>query len=152
VTPESRTSHTPAATPFAEGIYAITSTGRHSHLAYHITAPALGEVQQDLGLREKGSFVVAVRNPTVPGPPNVSVRKSADYPPEIMQRFRGLRWIPLVPEMLDYEDAQFLIIGEAFGTIEKAAEAPAEDEGKSEELPVEEIEKLEDEVSSSTGF
>lgn len=56
-TKTSGTSVTPAATPFAEGIYAITSTGRESHLAYHITVPEqIGEVQKELGVHEKGSF------------------------------------------------------------------------------------------------
>ena len=39
--------HTPAATPIGEGIYAITQTGRETHLAYILTIPSeLGEVQQ----------------------------------------------------------------------------------------------------------
>lgn len=56
-TKTSGTSNTPAATPFAEGVYAITSTGRESHLAYFITVPEkIGEVQKELGVDEKGSF------------------------------------------------------------------------------------------------
>ena len=39
--------HTPAATPIGEGVYAITSTDRETHLAYILTIPSeLGEVQQ----------------------------------------------------------------------------------------------------------
>ena len=39
--------HTPAATPIGEGVYAITETGRDTHLAYILTIPSeLGEVQQ----------------------------------------------------------------------------------------------------------
>ena len=39
--------HTPAATPIGEGVYAITETGRETHLAYILTIPSeLGEVQQ----------------------------------------------------------------------------------------------------------
>jgi len=65
-----------------------------------------------------------------------------------MQKFRGLRWMPLEPELLDYNNTQILIIGEGLGSVEKATE---EQEGDAEdgkkEAPVEEIEKLEDEVS-----
>ena len=39
--------HTPAAAPIGEGVYAITQTGRETHLAYILTIPSdLGEVQQ----------------------------------------------------------------------------------------------------------
>ena len=38
--------------------YAITSTGRESHLAYHLTVPSsIGEIQKELGLNEKGRYV-----------------------------------------------------------------------------------------------
>jgi hypothetical protein len=55
------TRHTQAATPIAEGVYTISSTGRESHLAYHITLPDLGEVQKDIGLNEKGSYIVSAK-------------------------------------------------------------------------------------------
>lgn len=77
------TRHTPAATPIAEGVYAITSTGRESHLAYILTIPSeLSEVQKDVGLRERGSFVASVRNPKYEGPANTNLPKGPDYPQE----------------------------------------------------------------------
>lgn len=77
------TRHTPAATPVGEGIYAITTTGRESHLAYILTIPAeLSEVQQDIGLRERGSFVTSTKNPKYPGPANANLPKGPDYPKE----------------------------------------------------------------------
>jgi len=42
------TSHTPAAAPFSEGVYVITSTGRESHLAYQITYPEIGDIQKEV--------------------------------------------------------------------------------------------------------
>jgi hypothetical protein len=92
---------------------------------------------------------VTVRNPAFPGPPGVSFRKTATYPAEIMQKFRGLRWMPLVPELLDYENTQLLLIGEGLGTIGKAAEGEQDGDRKdgAKEMPIEEIERLEDEVS-----
>ena len=75
--------HTPAATPVAEGVYAITTTGRESHLAYIITIPSeLSEVQRDVGLRERGSFVTSLKNPQYPGPANTNLPKGPDYPEE----------------------------------------------------------------------
>ena len=75
--------HTPAATPIGEGIYAITTTGRESHLAYILTIPSeLNEVQQDVGLRERGSFVTSVKNPQYPGPANTNLPQGPEYPKE----------------------------------------------------------------------
>jgi hypothetical protein len=77
------TRHTPAATPVGEGIYAITTTGRESHLAYILTIPAeLSEVQRDIGLRERGSFITSTKNPCYPSPQNASLPEGPDYQKE----------------------------------------------------------------------
>jgi hypothetical protein len=77
------TRHTPAATPVGEGIYAITTTGRESHLAYILTIPAeLSEVQKDVGLRDRGSFITSTKNPKYPSPANASLPQGPDYPKE----------------------------------------------------------------------
>jgi hypothetical protein len=144
---QSSTSHTPAATPVAEGIYAITSTGRESHLAYQITVPEIGEIQKELGILEKGSFVVSVKNPNAPGPANATLNNPAKYPESTQKKFRNLRWSPLEPEMLDYENTQFLIIGEGFGQLGRAVEEQSKDKKDDEkEAPEEEMETLEEEV------
>jgi hypothetical protein len=102
-----------------------------------------------MGINEKGSYVVSVKNPTTPAPGNVSLPKGADYPESIMQKFRGLRWMPLEPEVLEYENTQILIIGEGMGNVEKAMEEQEEDaKDSAKDAPAEEMEKLEDEVSS----
>ena len=75
--------HTPAASPVGEGIYAITSTGRESHLVYVLTLPEkLGEVQKEMGLKEKGSFIISTKNPEYPGPANARLPKPPEYPKE----------------------------------------------------------------------
>jgi hypothetical protein len=77
------TRHTPAATPAAEGVYAITTTGRESHLAYMLTLPSeLGEVQKELGLKEKGSFIISTRNPKYDPPRGTALPKGPEYPKE----------------------------------------------------------------------
>ncbi|KAG4433190.1 hypothetical protein IFR05_011325 [Cadophora sp. M221] len=146
-TKTSGTSHTPSATPFAEGIYAITSTGRESHLAYHLTVPAsIGEIQKELGLNEKGSFVISAKNPNAPGPANATLDNPASYPEDIQKKFRNLRWMPLEPELLNYQNTQFLIIGEGMGEMGKAVEEMSKDAKDNEkEKPIEELEKLEEE-------
>ncbi|KAL2441754.1 hypothetical protein ABEF95_016480 [Exophiala dermatitidis] len=142
-TKTSGTSHVPPATPLAEGVYAITSTGRESHLAYIITIPGeLGEVQKELGLRERGSFIMSVKNPTQPQPSNTNLPKDPEYPKEILDEFGSLRWKPLEPKYLDYPNAQVLIIG---GHWDKATEQRPKDERENDAPPEEELEKLEGE-------
>lgn len=75
--------HTPSATPVGEGVYAIIKAGRESHLAYILTIPSeLGEVQKDIGLRHRGSFVTTAKNPQYPGPQNTRFSESPTYPRE----------------------------------------------------------------------
>lgn len=75
------TRHTPSATPIGEGVYAITTTGRESHLAYILTIPReLNEVQKDVGLQARGSFVTSVKNPQYPGPANTNLPKGPEFP------------------------------------------------------------------------
>ncbi|KAG9790873.1 hypothetical protein KCU88_g1222, partial [Aureobasidium melanogenum] len=136
-------SHVPPATPLAEGVYAITSTGRESHLAYIITIPSeLGEVQKELGLHERGSFIMSVKNPTQPQPSNTNLPKDPEYPKEILDEFGSLRWKPLEPKYLDYPNAQVLIIG---GHWDKATEQRPKDDRENNAPPEEELEKLEGE-------
>ncbi|KAI9722861.1 MAG: hypothetical protein M1828_004427 [Chrysothrix sp. TS-e1954] len=142
------TRQAPAATPMAEGVYAITTTGRDSHLAYMLTLPSeLGEVQKDIGFAEKGSFVLSLKNPGYEGPANTNLPQGPGFPKEIQEEFRGLRWMPLQPKHLDYPNAQFLLIGEASGELGKAVEPSTKDEKHDKETPLEEMEKLEDEDS-----
>jgi hypothetical protein len=73
--------HTPAATPVGEGVYAITTTGKESHLVYILTTPSsLGEVQKKLGLRERASFIVSAKNPKFPAPGNARLPEGPKYP------------------------------------------------------------------------
>jgi hypothetical protein len=142
------TRHNSPATPIGEGVYALTEVGNSTHLAYMLTIPEKPEqVQDDLGLREKGSFVVSLKNPTRKGPANATLDKKPDYPQEFIDDFRGLAWMPIhKAEYLNYPNAQLLLIGESQDKFSKAVEASEKDKkddnkGSAEE----ELEKLEDE-------
>lgn len=77
------TRHTPAATPIGEGVYAITTTGRESHLVYMLTLPQkLGEVQKALKVKEQGSFIISTKNPKYPAPASARLPKGPEYPKE----------------------------------------------------------------------
>ena len=73
------------AQPIGEGIYAIAKSDneRQSHFVYMLTIPEKpSELQQDFGLQEKGSFVISVRNPKTPAPPNAGIPEPAKYSQE----------------------------------------------------------------------
>lgn len=78
------TRRTEPVTTVAEGVYAITRTeNRTTHLAYATTIPSdLGEVQEDLGLRSQGSFIISVKNPERPGPASARLPQGPQYPRE----------------------------------------------------------------------
>ncbi|OAX84541.1 hypothetical protein ACJ72_01086 [Emergomyces africanus] len=132
------TTHTPAATPIAEGVYTITSKDRVSYLAYHLTVPSeLRDVQKDIGLKSRGSFIASAKNPQYAGPETARLPQGPEFPQKVQDEFDDLRWVPLRPEFLDYPKAQFLLIG---GTHHEPAEA-----GK-------EVEKLEHQDESRTSL
>ncbi|CAF9907176.1 hypothetical protein IMSHALPRED_005460 [Imshaugia aleurites] len=139
--------HTPAATPIGEGVYAITQTGRETHLAYILTIPSeLGEIQQGVGLKQRGSYITSAKNPQSSGPANASLPQGAEYPQEILDEFHGRGWMPLQPKLLNYENTQFLLIGHNDDALEKATKPQEGEEEKPEkETPLEEMETLEHE-------
>ncbi|ROT41904.1 hypothetical protein SODALDRAFT_286833 [Sodiomyces alkalinus F11] len=138
------TSHVPPATPAAEGVYAITSTGRESHLVYMLTLPEeLGEVQEELGLKKEGSFIVSTKNPSYPGPANAQLPKKPEFSQGIMDEFAKKRWIPSKPAHFDFVNAQLLLVGEH--GVEKATEPQKDDEADGKEEPKEVLEEFEDE-------
>lgn len=149
------TRHTPPVTPLVEGVYAITTTGRTSHFAYEVTLPEkeLGQVQKDVGFTSKGSFVVSAKNPEFPGPANAQLDKRPEWPEDLQNEFRGLRWMGLQARHLDYANAQFLLIGEGRDELRKAGEGEEGDQEKAEqkETAADELELLEDEDSHRTG-
>lgn len=138
------TRHTDPVTPVAEGVYLITRTeDATTHLVYSTTIPTeIGEVQEDLGIKDQGSFVVSVKNPERSGPASASLPQKPDFSKEIIEEFRGLAWTEVKPKYLDHEYCQILLIGE---NTDKAVEPTKKDEKHNKETPKEEIEQLEHE-------
>merc|ERR1712187_40186 len=134
------------ARPYAEGVYAITSSKRASHLAYIITIPnEIGSVQEDFGIRLRGSWIVQAKNLKFPGPASAQLPKKPEYHEEIREKFADYRWVPLEPVFINYPNAQFLMIGEAQDELGKAAIAEPGGKRENQEQPGEELEKLEQE-------
>ncbi|KAJ4303779.1 hypothetical protein N0V90_002680 [Kalmusia sp. IMI 367209] len=128
----------------AEGVYFISRTeDRSTHLVYAITIPSdIGEVQEDLGLRPQGSFIISVKNPERPGPANANLPQGPGFPKEIIEEFRGLAWSEVKPKYLDYANTQILLIGE---NTENAVQATKKDQKHDKVSPKEELEQLEHE-------
>ncbi|KAH7410371.1 tetrapyrrole biosynthesis, uroporphyrinogen III synthase [Phaeosphaeria sp. MPI-PUGE-AT-0046c] len=138
------TRHVDPVTPIAEGVYALTRTeDRTTHLVYSTTIPAeLGEIQEDLGIKDQGSFIVSVKNPERSGPASASLPQKPDFSKEIIEEFRGLAWTEVKPKYLDHPYCQILLIGEH---MEKGVEPTTKDKKHEKETPQEELEKLEHE-------
>jgi hypothetical protein len=107
----------PEARPAGEARYAIVEHGDHTHLAYVLELPPRpGPAQEAFGIRPEASYVVAVRNPRAPAPPNTGLQppQRVDYPSELLERFRDRRFAPLDdPRFLEYEGAEIVLIGAA---------------------------------------
>jgi uroporphyrinogen-III synthase len=134
---------TPPVTPVGEGVYVITCAKNKSHLAYMLAIPQeLGEVQRDLGICERGSFVLSFKNPKIGGPAHARLGKEPKLPGDLSAKFRGRRWMPVdEARVLDYENVQLLLIGEGQGELRGAVET----ESNREESVKAELEELEEE-------
>lgn len=65
------TRHTPGVSLLGEGVYATSYSGSDNttkHVSYVVTIPQeIGKVQEDIGLAEKGSFIISVKSPESSG-------------------------------------------------------------------------------------
>ena len=103
------------ARPAAEGIYAIARHDGHTHLAYVIELPERrGPAERELNIKREASYVVAVKNPESPSPPNVGLgpHEEARFPKSLQQKFQGRRFLPVdPPDFLDHDGAELMLIG-----------------------------------------
>lgn len=106
--------HLAAARPAGEGAYALQRDGRNLLLAYRLELPTeLGAVQQELRIAQKAAYVVALKNPDVPNPPNIGLREEdrVHFPPKEQREFHGTSWSAADKHLLDFERAEFVLIG-----------------------------------------
>jgi hypothetical protein len=104
----------PAARPVGEGVYQILRHEDHTHLVYALELPKTPkEAQENLQIAEEASYVVSIKNPDTPTPPQAGIPEEAqpDYPKELQARFDGRKFGDLdPPDFLDYEGTQLLLI------------------------------------------
>ena len=104
----------PAARPAGEGVYALLRRGRNLHLTYELELPEQpGKVQEELNIAKQGAYILSIRNPETPSPPGVGLpeRDEAHYPKPLQREFRGRRFATEDPRLLDFEGAEFVLIG-----------------------------------------
>lgn len=104
----------PAARPAGEGVYALVRHGRNVRLAYSLELPKHpGPVQKALKIAPEGSIILSVKNPDKPSPRSVGLgeAREADYPKTLRKKFGSRRFAAAEPELLDYEGAEFVMIG-----------------------------------------
>ena len=105
-----------AAAPAGEGKYSIVKHDGHTELAYLLELPEIpGPTQREFEIKKEASYIISVKNPniSVPGFASfASSEKKPQYPKHLMEKFGDRRWINVEdPQLLDYENAQLLLIG-----------------------------------------
>lgn len=104
----------PAARPCGEGKYALLYVNDSQHLTFSLSRPQQpGKVQRDLNIPTEGSFALNIKNPDKSAPDNADLPEGqqADYPKSLQQLFRDRRFADEDPRLLDYEGAQFVLVG-----------------------------------------
>lgn len=104
----------PAARPAGEGAYALVRHEDHTHIAYVLALPEEpGPVQRALEIEREPSYIISVKNPEAPSPPEAGLPpdEAAKYSKELEEKFHGRRFLPVdPPELLDYPGAQLLLM------------------------------------------
>ena len=93
---------------------ALVRRGRNLYLTYELELPERpGKVQDELNIERQGAYILSIRNPEKPAPPGAGLteREEAHYPKSLQREFRGRRFAAEDPHLLDYEGAEFVLIG-----------------------------------------
>lgn len=105
----------PAGRPAGEGVYAIARHEDHTHLVYALELPdEPGASQRALRVAEEGSYILSVKNPEAPSPPNAGLaeERRADFPKRLQGLFEERRFIPVdPPDFLDHPGAELVLVG-----------------------------------------
>jgi hypothetical protein len=104
----------PPVRPAGEGVYALIKRGRNLRLTYELELPLRpGEVQQELNIERQAAYILSIKNPEVGSPPGAGLpdRDEAHYPKPLEQEFRSRRFASEDPRLLDYEGAEFILVG-----------------------------------------
>lgn len=103
------------ARPAGEGKYAIVEEDGNSYLTYALEFPEeAGEVQKELRIREKASYVLNIKNPETGAPAGLGLRREQkpELPARLREKFGDRRFVAATdPELLNFEGLEILFIG-----------------------------------------
>jgi hypothetical protein len=106
-----------------EGKYLFLTHEQHTHLCFQLTDFDKGNaLQQEFHLTAQADYLISVKNPQVSSPTGAGLpsQEKANYPLNLQNNFGDYRFIPLIsPEYLNYEGAEFIIIGKDKSDIEE---------------------------------
>lgn len=109
----------------AEGKYKIFKHGDHTHLSYTLDLPKeLGDDCKELNIGQEGSYLINLKineaNIETEGLPKDAEERSAN----VTEELPGVKFIPLdPPSMIDYEGAEFILVGSTDGAKSDQGEA-----------------------------
>lgn len=105
------------ARPTGEGVYALVKHLAHTHLVYYLELPQrLGEVQKKLQIARQGNYVVTIKSPQIPTPPDANLppltRRSMPMPSNVTEQFKGRKYMTVhTPGLLDNEGSTLFVVG-----------------------------------------
>jgi len=102
------------AVPAGEGKYSIVEHEGHSELAYMLELPVIpGPTQREFQIKKEASYIISIKNPDIQVRGyNAFLDRKPAYPKTLKEKFGDRRWISVDdPQILDYENAQLLLIG-----------------------------------------
>ncbi len=116
--------HQPGARIIGVGRYGIVEHGDHAHLTYGLDPKTeRAELHEALNIASEASMIAAVFNPLARWSRQATLQYGGDaedaapfrepsiFPDELQARFGDLRFLPLDPELLDYEGSELVLIG-----------------------------------------
>jgi hypothetical protein len=125
------------ATPAGEGKYSIVKHDNHTELAYILELPEIpGPTQREFEIKNEASYIISVKNPDiqVSGFAAFSApEKKPHYPEYLKEMFGERRWINVQdPNLLNYENAQLLLIGARKKDVEEELGIDIDEEKESQ--------------------
>jgi hypothetical protein len=119
------------AVPAGEGKYSIVEHEGHTELAYILELPEVpGVTQKEFQIKKEASYIISVKNPEIQvGGYTAFIDRKPDYPKILKEKFGDRRWISVDdPHLLDYENAQLLLIGARKKDVEEELGIDIDDE------------------------
>jgi hypothetical protein len=119
------------AVPAGEGKYSIVEHEGHSELAYILELPEEpGVAQSKFQIKKEASYIISIKNPDIQvGGYTAFLDRKPDYPKTLGEKFGDRRWINVDdPRLLNYKNAQLLLIGARKKDVEEELGIDIDDE------------------------